>query len=133
MTPAEKNVVKSLVAVAWADGRVEAPEAGVIEGLLCGFDATESEEREILEWSRTRRTLKDDVPLADLGSEERELLLANAALLTHADGEQSPGEKRVLDDLVELLGFTPEQAAEIIESAADGALQLGSKVLDPAD
>ena len=41
MTPGEKNIVKSLVAVAWADGKVEKPEANVIEGLLAGFDASE--------------------------------------------------------------------------------------------
>ena len=37
MTPSEKNIVKCLVALAWADGKVRAPESGVIEGLLCGF------------------------------------------------------------------------------------------------
>ena len=41
MTPGEKNVLKSLVAVAWADGKLEGGETGVIEGLLCGFDASE--------------------------------------------------------------------------------------------
>ncbi len=38
MTPAEMNVLKSLVAVAWADGKMEDGEAGVIDGLLSGFD-----------------------------------------------------------------------------------------------
>ena len=31
MTPSEKNIVKSLVAVAWADGTVKEPEAGMID------------------------------------------------------------------------------------------------------
>lgn len=122
MTPAEKNIVRSLVAVAWADGKIEAPESGVIEGLLCGFDATPEEEQEILEYAKTRRTFEKDIPLDELSRDDRELLLANAALLTHADGEQSPEERELLDKLTRLLGFTPEEAREILESSSDGAL-----------
>lgn len=131
MTPSEKKIVKSLVAVAWADGKVEAPESGVIEGLLCGFDATEEEEGEILEYAKERRTLSEDIPVEDFTDEDRELLLANAALLTHADGQQTPDEVELLDKLIKLLDFTPEQAKPILDSALDGALQLGSRVLSP--
>ena len=131
MTPGEKNIVRSLVAVAWADGRLESGESSVIEGLLTGFDASEAEEREILEYARTRRTLAADVPVAELSREDRELLLANAALLTHADGEQSYAETEVLAQLVELLGFSDAEAHEILSSADDGALALGARSLDP--
>lgn len=120
MTPNEKNVVKSLVAVAWADGHLEAPEAGVFEGLLVAFDATDEEEEEILEYAKTRRTL-DDIPLADLGREDRELLLTNAALLAAADGEQSASEKALLKTLWQLLEFTDETATAIIQAATAGA------------
>src|SRR5437762_8692786 len=99
MTPGEKNVLKSLVAVAWADGKMADGESGVIEGLLCGFDASDDEEREILEFAKTRRTLEEDIPLSDLTTEDRELLLSNAALLTQADGDQSEVERGVLDRL----------------------------------
>ena len=133
MTPAEKNIVKSLVAVAWVDGTVEQVESSVIEGLLCGFDASDAEERELLEYAKTRRTLSEDVPLADLSQEDREILLANAALLTHADGKQTADEKALLDRLVELLEFGAEEAATILESVKDGALTLGSRVLEAAD
>jgi tellurite resistance protein len=131
MTPGEKNIVRSLVAVAWADGRLESGESSVIEGLLTGFDASEAEEREILEYARTRRTLAADVPVTDLSREDRELLLANAALLTHADGEQSSAETEVLAELIELLGFSDAEAHEILSSADDGALALGARALDP--
>jgi tellurite resistance protein len=133
MTPSEKNIIRSLVAVAWADGRVERPEASVIDGLLAGFDATQEEEAEIRTYARQRRTFSDDIPLADLTAEDRELLLANAALMTHADGQQSPEEKQLLDRLTQLLGFSPEEANEILDSAADGALQLGSRALERDD
>jgi tellurite resistance protein len=133
MTPSEKNVLKSLVVVAWADGKVARPEASVIEGLLSAFDANEAEEREILEFSRRKRTLSEDIPWGELGDEDRELLLANAALLTHADGEQSASEKDLIDKLIGLLGFTSEQAEPILESVRDGALVLGTKPLTPVD
>lgn len=132
MTPSEKNVLKSLVAVAWADGKMEDGETGVIEGLLCGFDASDAEEREILEYAKTRRTLEDDIPLDELTNEDRELLLSNAALLTHADGSQSASEEALLKRLIELLGFDVESGNRILQSARDGALNLGSKPLRDA-
>ncbi len=128
MTPNEKSILRGLVAVAWADGKVEAPEEGVIEGLLCAFDASDEEETEILEWAKEKRTLKD-IPIAELTGEDRELLLANAALLAHADGEQSDDEKKLLDTIVEVLGFSSDEAEKILDSAKDGALQLGTKPL----
>lgn len=132
MTPNEMNVLKSLVVVAWADGTVAAPESSVIEGLLCAFDANEAEEQDVLDFARQRRTLLADLPLGALDREDRELLLANAALLTHADGEQSESERTLLDKLVELLDLG-DAAAAIIEGAKDGALELGSKVLTDVD
>jgi uncharacterized tellurite resistance protein B-like protein len=129
MTPSEKNIVKSLVAVAWADGKLAAPEAGVIEGMLCGFDASEEEERELLQYAKQKRTLTEDAPIAELSREDRELLLANAALLTHSDGAQTDSEQALLDKLITLLELSPEDAAEILRSAKDGALALSSNVL----
>jgi tellurite resistance protein len=129
MTPSEKNIVRSLVAVAWADGKLESGESSVIEGLLTGFDATEAEEKEILEYARTRRSLEKDIPLSELSREDRELLLANAALLTMADGEKSDSESAVIDQLIGVLGFSPEEANEILESSQDGALQLSPRSL----
>ncbi len=131
MTPSEKNIVRSLVAVAWADGQLASGESSVIEGLLTGFDASEAEEKEILEYARTPRTLEKDLPLDELTREDRELLLANAGLLTQADGEQSLEEVDVLVKLVELLGFSDEEAHEILAGADDGALQLSSRSLKP--
>jgi tellurite resistance protein len=132
MTPSEKNIVKALVAVAWADGKLEQPESGIIEGLLSGFDASDAEEQELIEYAQQKRTFKDDFPVAELSREDRELLLANAALLTHADGEQSGQERELLDKLVRLLDFSAADADSILASVKDGALTLGSRALGPA-
>lgn len=128
MSPGEKNVLKSLVAVAWTDGKIEDGEAGVIEGLLSGFDASDEEEAEILEYAKKRRTL-NDIPVGELTGEDRELLLSNAALITHADGEQTDDEAGVLSELVTLLGFSEDEAEEIISATRDGVLNLGTKPL----
>jgi tellurite resistance protein len=132
MTPNEKNIVRSLVAVAWADGKVEQVESSVIEGLLCGFDASEAEEKEILEYAKQKRTLSEDVPLSELEKEDREILLANAALLTHADGDQSADEAELLDKLIKILEFEPKEAEAILDSVKDGALNLSSRSLEDA-
>jgi tellurite resistance protein len=132
MTPNEKNIVKALVAVAWADGKLEEPESGIIEGLLCGFDASEEEEQEILTYAKQKRTFKDDIAVSEMTKEDRELLLANAALLTHADGDQSGQERELLQKLVGLLEFTGPDADVILASAKEGALTLGSRALTPA-
>lgn len=130
MTPGEKNVLRSLVAVAWADGKIAEGESGVIEGLLCGFDASDEEEREILEFAKIRRTLEDDIPLADLSAEDRELLLSNAALLTQADGDQSDAERTVLDRLATMLGFDAAEVEKVLLATQDGVLNLGTKPLE---
>lgn len=120
MSPSEKNIVKSLIAVAWADGRMEASETRVIEGLLSGFDAAPDEEKELLEYARTRRTLEDDIPLDDLTPEDRELLFANAALLIHADGSEAASERWVLARLGEILSLSAPVMAEILGSVQRG-------------
>jgi len=122
-------VLRSLVAVAWTDGQLADGEVGVIEGLLSGFDASEEEEEEILAYARTQRTL-EDIPVSELTQEDKELLLSNAALITHADGEQSEDERGVLDSLIEILGFSEDEAEEIVSATRDGVLNLGTKPLD---
>ena len=114
----QEVMVKLLVAVAWADGNLENVESSMLEGLLWAFGAEEEEEEEILEYAQEKRTLEDDIPLDELSDEDRELLLAHAALLTHADGDQSADEKALLDKLVDLLDIDDDKAAEIIANAA---------------
>ena len=128
MTPSEKNIVRSLVAVAWADGTVKEPEVGMIDSLLWAFGATDEDEAEIKEFAKKKRTIKDDVPLNDLSEVDRELLLAHAALLTHADGKQTKAEEKLLKDLSEHLGISAADAKRIASEARSRAERLASKV-----
>jgi tellurite resistance protein len=124
MSPGEKNIVKSLVAVAWADGRMESLESSVIEGLLSGFDATPEEEAELLAYASVRRSLEADIPLLELSREDRELLFSNAVLLANSDGVESRGERAVLRRLAELLELEFDVIREILAAArpAGGAI-----------
>ena len=128
MTPSEKNIVKSLVAVAWADGTVKEPEVGMIDSLLWAFGASEEDEGEVREFAKKKRTIKDDVPLDALAPSDRELLLAHAALLTHADGKQTKAEEKLLKDLADHLGIAGPDAKRIAEEARTRAEKLASKV-----
>lgn len=128
MTPSEMNIFKSLIAVAWADGTLDEPEQSMIDGLLWAFEASDEEENELREFAEQKRTLADDVPLADLSPDDRAILLAHAALLTHADGAQTQPEKKVLAALVKLLGYTNAEAKPIITEARQRAKRLAERL-----
>jgi len=112
-----------LVAVAWADGEMQAPEEGVIEGLLSGFDASKDEETEMFAWARTPRTLRD-VPVGDLSSDDRETLMRNAALLVCSDDEETEQEKNVLDHLANVLEIGSKEKHDIVASVRVGMKHL---------
>lgn len=127
MTPNEKNIVKSLIAVAWADGKWAEAEEGMIDGLLWAFGADDSDDAELREYAKTKRSLDDDAPIEQLTADDRELLLAHAALLTHADGKQTKAEKKILDGLVERLGIEAARSKEIIKDARTRAKKLAER------
>jgi tellurite resistance protein len=128
VTPNDKAVLKCLVAVAWADGQVDQPEVGMIDGLLWAYGASEADEAELRDFAKLPCALKDCPLPADLSAPDRELALANAALLTHADGEQSAPEKRTLAELAKKLGFSMDAAKPIIASARTRAQKLASRI-----
>lgn len=116
-------ILKGLVSVAWADGRVAAEEMDVIEALLQAYDATPSEAHEVRLFARQPRTL-DDVPLTDLSAADRRMLLHQAVVITFADGEQSDKEREVLSALIAQLRIPTTEAATILESGAKHAQSM---------
>lgn len=127
MTPSQMNIFKALVAVAWADGTVSEPEQGMIDALLWAFEASDAEEAELRAYVAKKQVIKD-IPVSSLTREDKELLIAHAALLTHADGTQSKPEQQVLTALVKQLGMTADEAKPIISGAKDRAAKLASKL-----
>ena len=110
-------ILRSLVSVAWADGRVAAEETEVIEALLHAFSASDAESDEIRTYAQTPRTL-DDIPLTELSADDRRALVQHAVLLTYIDGVQDASERAFLDALCERLRIPAAEAAELM-SAAD--------------
>jgi uncharacterized tellurite resistance protein B-like protein len=116
-------ILKALVAIAWADGRVAHEELEVIEALLDAFEATKSERVEIRSYAKQERTL-DDIPLTELSSDDRRLLLQHAVLLTYIDGEQHDKERQLLDALCEKLRIPEVEAKGLIAAASERAKNL---------
>lgn len=115
MTSREKTIVQALIALAWADGSVDGPEASVVEGLLAGFSATDEEEAELLAWAKQPREL-EDLNVGELDTDERDTLLANAALLVQVDGVETKAERAMLQKLASLLKLDAEEARQAVLS-----------------
>lgn len=121
----QEAMVKSLVAIAWADGRVDAGESEVIEALISAFELAGEDAQSVREYAKTPRTL-DDVPLTDLAAHDRRMLLQHAVILTYVDGEQSDAERRILDELTKKLHLEGEEAVALRATAEDRAKKLFS-------
>lgn len=119
----QEAMVKSLVAVAWADGRMDDEESEVIEALLSAFELSGEDAAMVREYAREPRTI-DDVPLTELSAHDRRLLLQHAVLLTYIDGEQSDKEREILRSLVQKLHLPEEEAAELVLGAEQRAQRL---------
>jgi uncharacterized tellurite resistance protein B-like protein len=119
----QEAMVKSLVAVAWADGRMESAEGEVIDALLSAFQVEGEDANTIREYAKSPRTL-DDVPLTELSAHDRRMLVQHAVILTYIDGKQSANEIAVLKKLVERLRMSDAEAKELIESATTRAKRL---------
>lgn len=118
-------VVKSLVAVAWADGRMDGEESEVLEALAAAFDLSDADTVAMREYAKTPRTL-GEIPLGDLSSHDRRMLLQHAVILTFVDGHQSDKEKEILQELVQKLRLPPEEADPLIASAEARAKKLAA-------
>jgi tellurite resistance protein len=114
----DKAIVKSLVSVAWADGKVTFEETEVLEALLQAFEATPEEAVEIRQYAKQTRGI-DDIPLTELSAEDRRALLQHAVLLTFIDGEQAPEEKKLVEQLCVKLRIPAEETPDLI-AAAEG-------------
>jgi tellurite resistance protein len=119
----QEAMVKSLVAVAWADGRMDGEESEVIDALLSAFEVADEDAEAIRAFAEEPRKLAD-VPLTDLSASDRRMLLQHAVILTFIDGEQSEAEKIVLAELVERLRLPEAEAKVLVEASTSRAKRL---------
>ena len=130
MENTRKKLLKLLVALAWADGRVRAEEMEVIEAMLDTFRVDAEAAAEVREFARTPRTL-DDVEVDGITVDDAGLVLYQAVLLTFIDGEQTDTEIRLLEQFMEKIGLTREEAAPIMERATARAKNLLAVLSEP--
>ena len=116
-------ILKGLVSVAWADGRMAGEEKEVLEALLQAFEATPSEAHEVRLFARDPKKLSD-VPLHDLSADARRLLLQHAVLLSFVDGEQDQKEKQIIDQLCEVLRIPSIESRGLVAAAEERAKSL---------
>lgn len=109
-------ILKSLVAVAWVDGKFANEEREHLDALISAFGATESEAAAVRDFAASPRTL-DDIPLTDLSADDRRTLLNHAVVLTHIDGEQTGAEKTFVTNLSSLLRIPEQESVRIVEAA----------------
>ena len=119
----QEAMLKSLVAVAWADGRVEAEETEVIEALVSAFDVGPDDAEKIREFAKTQRTL-EDIPITDLSAADRRVLLQHAVILTYIDGNRSAEEKTFLTELTKRRRVPVDGAGEFLKAADERAQRL---------
>jgi uncharacterized membrane protein YebE (DUF533 family) len=107
-------IVKSLVSVAWADGKFDDDEHRMVGALIDAFEATPEQAKELREYASTPKTL-DDIPLEDLSEDDCRVVLQHAVLLTFVDREQDETEKKFIEALVPRLGIPEAEAKSLIE------------------
>lgn len=109
-------ILKSLVVVAWIDGKVAGEEHEHIEALINAFGATDEEAQQVRDFAKEPRTLAD-IPITELSADDRRTLLNHAVVLTYIDGEQTADEKKLIDDLRGVLRVPEGEATRVIEAA----------------
>ena len=125
-------MLQSLVAIAWADEALHDKEVEVIEALIAAFGLSESEAGEVREYAKTPRTLSD-VPLSELSTDDRRVLLHHAVLLSYVDGHPAPAELALIDELVHRLRIKQEEAAPLLAAAHARARKLTPLLAQPAE
>ncbi len=116
-------MLRSLVAIAWADGHFASEEGEVIEAMISTFQLSDEDVAKVRVYAKTRRTL-DDVPVTELDEEDRRTLLQHAVILSYIDGGQSEQELDIIDELVDRLGIPEKEADALIASANERAKSL---------
>ncbi len=119
----KRKLLKMLVALAWADGRVDEEEMEVVYAVIDAFNVGEELKEELVEWAKSPRTL-DDVDTEDLTESDLELVLFQAVVLTYIDGEQSDKEVQLLNDFIAKIGMDKAQADAVLASATERAKEL---------
>ena len=100
-TRLETLLLRTLVAIAWADGSVDAKERAFVYGLIAEYSLSESEREEVSGLLETPVSLEQFEAygrefLRSGSAADRNRLLARAQRIIEADGRTDPAERRYL-------------------------------------
>lgn len=116
-------ILKGLICVAWADGKVTSAESELIDALLQTFGATPSEASELRRFAASARSVQD-VPIHELSYNDRRVLLNQAVIVMLVDGEKHEREVRLIDELCQMLRIPLLEARGIVEASEAHAKKL---------
>jgi uncharacterized tellurite resistance protein B-like protein len=115
-----EKTIKTLIAVAWADGRVGDDEKEVIDTLVEAYAVPGDDAVRIREWAANRKTLQE-LDYEGFEDVDRILLLQQAVFVTYIDGVQTDKELEILRDLARRLGIENSRATELIKTTTTRA------------
>jgi hypothetical protein len=131
ITNRQKDLVRALACVMWADGHAHPLEQRLIEDVIDSLDPSDAERAEMLEWVREDVCVLGDAEIERLSGDEKEVLLRDAVLLSLADDVLLPSERAMLEKLSERLEVPIETIDRIVDAQRDeAAVSLPSSVLE---
>lgn len=130
MTNRQKDMVRALACVMWADGNASELERKIIEELFDALGASTDERTEMSEWLDSECGSLDEVEIERLSEDEKEILLTHAMVLTLADDVQLPSEKAILAAMTARMALPEDVVQRITEDAVEErAVSLPSSLL----
>lgn len=121
----QEAMLKSLVAIAWADGHFADEETEIVEAMISLFRIDAEGAALMRDYARTPRTV-DDVPVADIPVADRAVLLRHAVIISYIDGEQDDEERAVISAVVKRLAIPESEAARwILDADVEARALLG--------
>jgi tellurite resistance protein len=123
MEASDRALIRSLIAMAWADGKVAEEERALIDAIIESFAVSVEEAAELRQFGQEPRTL-DDVPLNDLDHGSRRRLLQLAVMVSYVDGDFDETERALLSDLAHRLDIPLDERAALLEDSARRAKGL---------
>lgn len=102
-----------LIAVAWADGRLDDKERDGVRGAAQALNLNK-DLRDRLDQLIEKPARVSELGIAGLSARDRAFAYVAAAWMAHVDGVLDPKEKTLLDELGEALAFDAQRQAELV-------------------
>jgi tellurite resistance protein len=124
-----------LIAVAWADGRLDDNEKAGVRGAVTVLNLTKVL-RDRIDHLLEKPAKVSELLLEPLNAHDRQFAFVAAAWMAHADGDLDPKEQAMLDEIAKALGHSAERQAELdaiarsIPVTTDGSRRWSDEVTE---